>query len=118
METFISDCARDVIFVVDDSTTMSLVFSNVKQFMAELVSKLEIGPIDVMVSVVTYDVLAHNKWNLNRYFIFYATAMIDWWHILFTQSVCLLVCLQKLLHGPYLLICKTYSIHISHEYTL
>ena len=57
----------------------------------------------------------------NNHF-YYAPASIDRRHIVFGLSVCLsvcpFVCPQKLLHWPYILICKSLGLHISHEYTL
>jgi len=60
-------CARDLIFVVDESTSMALVFPTVQQFIADLVSKLTIGPSDTMVSMATFALLPHKRWDLNRY---------------------------------------------------
>ncbi|KAL4229567.1 Collagen type VI alpha 3 [Mactra antiquata] len=61
----LNNCSRDLVFMLDGSTTIGA--SNhyfMKQFVHEIVSHLNIGPIDSQVAMIEYSDIARVEWYL------------------------------------------------------
>lgn len=64
--SFLTDCIRDVIFMVDESVSMHSVMPVIKYCLAGVIDRLDIGYRKTRVALGTFSHEAHTRWELDR----------------------------------------------------
>ena len=67
ISSFILGCLKDIIFVVDESRSMSHDRHDILDFLASLVGDLNVSKQGTRVSMGTFSSTAHNQFDFDRY---------------------------------------------------